>query len=436
MPSTRRRLCQRLASTVAPIALIALIGLAATTSAQAASVVPSGPSTQQVTRHATDQLTELGDAYLVEQDGSWFCPHTNEQSTALCPQELGQGGSSQHFAEVLIKSIVHDRELGAPDYLRVGKARNDCALPPSLAAGEEMECTTGVPAEPPRAQGSGQPKCTNPHVPAAGFEVDSPYCALKDLKDLGVHLGVIVGAAQNHPSGTKPQPRSVKEISYHACEINHDDTANLYDFMFLDQAPKLSDEALKDVVDKVQGGIYWNPDVGAYVPCPYGGWPHLITNDTDYPKGTLATGAWAHAKRFSVMDKPDWQVDAPAAARGDRPAIEEIDHAFIRDVYEQDPGSHPILRLEVAAQSARFAQLAPGVQCQLLTRWAEEQQSSPDLLQHYGMIFPLYGHTLPRSPYTYDSLYRGTFQHQRELVHAFNPDTGFAAFSSCPQPAR
>lgn len=365
-------------------------------------------------------LKDMADTFLVEQDGGWFCPRTpGLEAVAVCPEERGEGHSSREFAELLIEDIVAHPELDPPSYLRAGKARNDCSINPA------EECTTGVPPAP------AQP-CLDVNLPPGQFTVSSPYCALQGLKDVGSNLGVIVGAAQDGIAGEKP-PRTVEDITYHACMINKADTSDLYDFMFLDLAFKLHNADLKSVVSKVQGGIYWNPTAGTYQQCPYGAWPKLITNDTTYPHRTLATGAWGHAKSFNALEGGNWREKAEGAADGSKPAIRPEDAEFVQAVHNQDPGSHPVLRFEVPSQTNRFAQLDVSDQCNLLRRWAKHQKQSSHPSEHFSMLYPLFVHGLPEKPRTYDSLYRGTFLRQRELIHFYNPDLDGRSLSACPQ---
>lgn len=388
----------------------------------AISPVPSQASavSMVVQTRSGEPLKDMGDLFLIEQDGGYFCPHNPAlESTAVCPADTGEGTDSRTFAEFMIEHIVANPQLSPPLYLRAGKARNDCSIAPGA------ECTTGVPAPPP-------PACLSTTLPPAQYTITSPHCALQGLKDVGIKLGVVVGAAGDEDGGIKP-PRSVKDITYHACRINQADTANLYDFMFLDLSFKLQDAALIEVVNKVQSGVYWNPAAGAYQSCPYGAWPKLITNDTTWPQRTLATGAWGHAKSFNVMEGDNWFEKAQGAANGTKPAIRPEDIAFINAVHQQDPGGHPVLRFEVPSQTNRFAQLSSDVQCNLLRRWAKQQKQSAQAIDHFSIIFAFYVHALPDKPETYDSDYRGTFLRQRELVHYYNPDLPGLSLSFCPQ---
>jgi hypothetical protein len=401
--------------------LVGVVVLAAV----AVAAHPAGaadPLPPPATNASTAPLKDMGDAFLVDQDGGWFCPRGDVEATAVCPEDVGEGHTSAQFAELMIEDIVAHPELDPPMYLRVGKARNDCSIVPG------SECTTGVPPTPTTA-------CPAVTLPPDQYTVTTPYCALRGLKDVGIQLGVVVGAAGDEDEDAKPA-RSVQDITYQACRIHQADTDHLYDFMFLDLAFKLSDADLIDVVNKLQGGTYWDPAAGAYQTCPYGAWPKLITNDTTYPARTLATGAWGHAKSFALLSGDDWQAHAEQAAAGTFPAIRDEDTDFIHDVHAQDPGSHPVLRFEVPSQTDRFAELSGDVQCNLLRRWAKQQKQSTSADDEFSIIYAFYVHALPDTPNTYDSLFRGTYQRQRELIHYYNPDLPGVTLSACPQAPR
>ncbi|MFC4115121.1 hypothetical protein [Nonomuraea zeae] len=398
------------------VALVALL----LTVAPAPAPASAGPAAAAAETRSSDPLKDMGDAFLVEQDGGWFCPHNPAlESTAVCPADTGEGGDSRSFAEFMVEHVVANPQLTPPMYLRAGKARNDCSIAPGAP------CTTGVPPAP------AEP-CLAVSLPPAQYTITSPYCALQGLKDVGIQLGVVVGAAGDEDGGAKPA-RSVQDITYHACRINQADSANLYDFMFLDLAFKLPDADLVSVVQKIQSGVYWDPAAGAYRTCPYGGWPKLITNDTTWPARTLATGAWGHAKSFKVLEGDGWRQNAEAAADGLEPSIRTEDFDFVRAVHQQDPGGHPVLRFEVPSQTDRFAQLDSGDQCNLLRRWAKQQKQSEQAVEQFSIIYAFYVHALPDKPETYDSVYRGTFLRQRELIHYYNPDLGEQSLSVCPQ---
>jgi hypothetical protein len=413
--SAGRPMFRRLALLAAPLALLALA------TAPAGAAWPAAGAAAIVQTRSDAPLKDMGDAFLIEQDGGWFCPHNPAlESTAVCPADTGEGGTSRDFAEKFIEHVVANPQLSPPMYLRAGKARNDCSIAPGA------ECTTGVPPLPDQA-------CLSTALPPAQFTISSPYCGLQGLKDVGIELGVVVGAAGDEDGGVKP-PRSVQDITYHACRIRQADTTDLYDFMFLDLAFKLQDPDLISVVNKIQSGVYWNPANGQYEPCPDGGWPKLITNDTTYPNRTLATGAWGHAKSFKVLEGDGWRANAEAAADGLEPSIRTEDWNFIRDVHQLDPGGHPVLRFEVPSQTDRFTQLSGEDQCSLLRRWAKQQKQSTSALEHFSIIYAFYVHALPDKPETHDSFYRGTLLRQRELIHYYNPDLAGLSLSLCPQP--
>lgn len=203
------------------------------------------------TNASTAPLKDMGDAFLVEQDGGWFCPRGVGEAVAVCPEDVGEGHTSAQFAELMIEDIVAHPEFDPPQYLRAGKARNDCSIAPGA------ECTTGVPVTP------AEP-CPSVSSLPSQFTVDTPYCALRGLKDVGVEIGVVVGAAGDEDEGAKP-PRSVQDITYQACRIRQADTENLYDFMFLDLSFKLDDANLVEAVTKLQGGTYWDQIGRAHV---------------------------------------------------------------------------------------------------------------------------------------------------------------------------
>ena len=130
----------------------------------------AAPSAVVQTR-SSEPLRDTADAFLVEQDGGWFCPHNPDlESSAVCPADTNEGTDSRTFAEFLVEHIVANPQLTPPLYVRAGKARNDCSIAPGAA------CTTGVPA--PAA-------CLSPALPPAEYTVTTPFCALKGLRDVG-----------------------------------------------------------------------------------------------------------------------------------------------------------------------------------------------------------------------------------------------------------
>lgn len=352
----------------------------------------------------------MGDLFLVDQDGGWLCPpagardntQSGESPNVKCPAPLlgtGQPRDSRAAVEQLVYDLEAQRKLIAPPYLRVAKARNDC---------RRTECSTAVP----KAQECG---------PA--LSPDNPFCALKALRHRKVKLGVIIGAAKDPAPGINPGPRSVKQIARHACMVNRADTANLYGFMFLDLAFKLSGRKLRSVVSKIQQGRTPRARRG-WKHCRTPGtkktlrWPRLITNDTLYPKGpTLDTGAWAHAKHLGLLDGNTWKQRAKRAAKGKISALTPEDRRFVRAVHRVDPDSHAILRFEVPQQTSKFAQLDPATrQCPLLSKWARGQRGLG-----YTFLHPLYVHAINQSPKDkpYDSFAEGTLPSQLNLIDRF-----------------
>ncbi|HEX8122862.1 MAG TPA: fibronectin type III domain-containing protein [Solirubrobacteraceae bacterium] len=359
---------------------------------------------------------DLADMFLVERDGSWFCGGAGEQvSHATCPQNSSEW-FSRHFL---------DRYAGDHDelYLRLGKARNDCEVGELPIAGP---CQTGVP-------------------PARTCPDDStPYCRLLALKERKIHRGVIMGAEELRPdAGAKPeseepdkrdvQARSVEELAWHACQIAIADTDRLYDFMFLDQAFRLTTRNLRRAVGFIRKGKYAD---GRPCETDHPPWDRLITNDTDWKGGTapLKTGAWAHAKRLSLIDTGAGAMRD--AATGGRPVLLPRDRDFLAAVRRVH--SRAVLRFEVPSQTHVFSTLGTGVQCSLLTRWASEQRRAG-----FTFLYPLYvhaastndpkGHTRP-----YDSYRRGTFGRQLALLERYpGPanDDGLPPCEPNPEPA-
>ena len=133
------------------------------------------------------------------------------------------------------------------------------------------------------------------------------------------------------------------------------------------------------------------------------------------------------------MELANWQSEAHAAANGNAPEIRTEDWDFIHAVHQQDPGGHPVLRFEVPAQSDKFARLSTSDQCSLFRRWAKQQKQSASASDHFSIIYAFYVHALSDKPETYDSVCRGTFLRQRELIHVYNPDQpGNPNLSPCP----
>ena len=332
---------------------------------------------------------DMADVFLVEQDGDWFCNAGKQANNATCPAGHGSRAAALDLLGELFPGPYPDL------YLRVGKARNDCRY---RVGGRR--CSTGVPR----------------HACRSAADFDSPACALDELSRRGVKLGVVIGAL-----GAGGRNRLVRDITWHACQISLDDTRGYYDFIFLDLAFHLA-HRLPQTVRLIQAGRYSN---GAKeLPCPHGAAGHrVMTNDTTWKPGRaknapLATGAWAHAKRLSLLDREN-DIGALRAAAGGDPsrALTDDDRAFVSAVQAHD--SLPVLRFEVPAQTSRFAALEPQLQCQLLARWSSLQAASG-----YTFIHPIYVHgagpaepAAKRTPY--DSFAEGTFVPQVGLFREY-----------------
>jgi len=314
----------------------------------------------------------MGDAFLIDETGGWFCPSL--KATCL--------SGSQQFASWLLEPGYLTAEGPSPLYLRVAKARNDCE------EGQENCSELGVP---------------NPTSPCGPAATNTPFCALMSLKTAGVKLGTVLSAKTDQSDA----PRNPSALAWHACQIRKADIHHLYDFMFMDYTFRLKPPDVRDAVRLIQTGKIVRS--GRTEDCAAGGWPHLITNDTTWrPRGSrsysLRTGAWAHAKRLGVIQKPG----RPASAGG---AFTSIDRAFVKRVNRL--GSRAVLRLEVTPDTSEFAALGRKRQCSLLTSWARGQN---DL--GYSLIFPLFVHgaTQPPGDHPYDSVVEGTLARQLELI--------------------
>ena len=142
------------------------------------------------------------------------------------------------------------------------------------------------------------------------------------------------------------------------------------------------------------------------------GWDRLIVNDNHTP--TLATHAWAHAKRLALLDDKVPAQRVRQAAAGRRSALTGKDLNFVRRVRKQDPQSFAILRFEVTAQTSRFAGVTVPRQCSLLTQWASLQGP-----QNYTLIYPIFVHGVRGQTTFYDSFRQGTFGLQRALMDRY-----------------
>lgn len=395
--------------------VLAAVLLGAAPTAHAATIDPD----------LADRPYDMGDMFLVEEDGGWFCPGTGHPEK-VCPGDADDASQTVDFtsqqAAANILSYMDNHGLNErPKVLRVGKARDDC---------DSTGCPTGVP---------------RPTLCAS--RTATPYCALLALKRENIDLGVIMGSRTVDSDGNSIG-RGTVGMARQACEISQDDNAKvtaddndsgLYDFLFIDQAHYLHSR-VAEVVEMITKGKV--QDNGQWVDClekdgtRAGGWD-VVTNDNGYDETvgyTLKTLAWGHARRLKVMEN---QADALDAANGDKPAVTDDDKTFIRAVQSYDANhesikTRAILRLEVTNQTANFTKwLGPEARCTLLRLWAYGQTQSPG----FTLISPLYVHgaegTDSRS---YDSSHKGTFVRQMELFRKYQEaDQPLFNLTSCPR---
>ncbi|MDQ3933071.1 MAG: hypothetical protein M3340_00385 [Actinomycetota bacterium] len=353
-------------------------------------------------RPANADIADIADAFLVDRD-RWFCPPGVDPGIVTCPAR-----PSNQFAYDLVRHIqLHPEDK--PEYLRATKARNNC---------DSTGCPTGIPPKPPTP-------C--PPAGTAVYTNEQAYCALADLKGMGVKLGVVVGADEDDKGDDQ---RPVREIAKHACAIRQADQDHLIDFMFLDLAYKLKERLEKTVYRIVRGQVH-DPEKG-WVSCSAGGWPKLITNDTTWAPDAptnLKTDAWAHARHLDLLEGADWFDRAAKVARESGDGVTGNDFAFIRAA--KKTGAKAILRFEVTNQSSRFGnpnRLTLSDRCVLLRKWARPQLQSPD----FRFIHPLYVHGAAKdddpntedSWHTYDSIEKGTFALSMHLIDFYSPDDG------------
>lgn len=236
--------------------------------------------------------------------------------------------------------------------------------------------------------------------------------ALEALRRLDVKLGVIMGADED---GAEPDPRSVRDLAWHACQISRADTRHLYSFMFLDLTRALSARALKTVVRRIRAGRTASGKPCPGVPAANRGWPKLIVNDNH--TATLRSKPWAHAKRLELLGDKVSARRVRRAANGRASALLPGDRRFLRRVARLGDGSFAILRFEVTSQTHRFAGLPVAQQCPLLRQWASLQHSAG-----YALIYPLYVHGIPNQTTFYDSFMQGTFGLELALIDRYPAD--------------
>ena len=350
------------------------------------------------------KINDLADAFLVEEDGGWFCkePGKNHPPSKLCPRPSWQAATDLIQA---LGPLALANPGAVPDYMRVAKARNNCTV------GDRGDaCATGVPDPPPDPA-----QCAVPFT-----DVTPPSCALAGLNFAGVRLGIVISAANGKSA------RPVKDIAWQACQVNKADLNGYFSFVFLDLASRLKPDArLKRAVTMIQEGQI-RDETGKLKECTqtkkHLRWSRLITNDRGYRAGDdarLDTGAWAHAADITLLASATSNAKIGAALKHNR-VLRPLDKSFFRSAARV--GSQAVLRFEVTSQTGKLATLTKKHQCQLLKSLASQQHKLG-----YTLDFPFYVHGLdgggpgPGDPMdafheTYDSFAQGTFTLQTQLI--------------------
>lgn len=327
------------------------------------------------------QLYDMAYTVFLSKKGEWIGPRKADGSIDLS----------------IIDDIIEQRRgFARPKFLRMTTASNDCPDP------RREPCWTGVPAE-----------------------GTKEYEALRDLKDAGMKIGVAINVYR------KPEPpegcdegwddptkrnrciRPVSEVVAHAKEINDTD-GNLYDYIFLDFAPRRTPaggagvDDLQEVVDRVRDEA---------------GWARRMTNATGFSsenRQNTAHGMWGDAKRFEIFRGADWKEKVDRVLSGEWEAIRPEDMRFINFIEDHRPDSYAILKLEVPGQVRRFGQLASHEQEKLLRLWARGQAE-----YGYKMMYPLFihgnaAHGDPEREYDSRDEANGTFWMQRVLMERYD----------------
>ncbi len=296
------------------------------------------------------------------------------------------------------------RGFGLPSLLRVGKARNDCT---------HTHCDTGVPPT---------TACADPRE-NHGVDVSTPYCALVSLKRRRIALGVIMGSQRDGDT----KGRTAGAMASQACEIKEDDSSELYDFLFIDQAHFLNGRESK-VVKHITAGEVLNGS-GDWVQCKNSDgrstrWA-VITNDNGVSASNLDTVAYAHTHALRVVGSQSNKGDAKKAADGAIPPLSSEDYDFVRAVNSLSNPTTAILRLEVVQGTANFGTwLGRARQCSLLRKWGRLQQVG-DVGERFTLIYPYYvhgGRDRKEVLSTYDSTSRKTARSIFELIGKFQGD--------------
>lgn len=198
------------------------------------------------------------------------------------------------------------------------------------------------------------------------------------LMNAGVQLGVRYDPFTGS-GNTNPTPLST---------IRQDTSAlyksGFYTFIFLDHALQRSD--VQSVVDAIKAQ----------------GWALIATNETG-GTATPPTGIWLHEKAFNVLNG-NYQQKIIQYPTG----ISPVDTKWIATVTQNDPGSTPVLKLEVTSEIQTFATLSVDVQKSLLTNWAKGQST-----YGYRTFYPFFVTTY------YDCIAAGTYSTQAILLQAY-----------------
>jgi len=224
----------------------------------------------------------------------------------------------------------------------------------------------------------------------AGSEPTSAK-AVKAAKQL-LNAGLILGVKHNPFYGSsKSPPKSLSRIRKETRALFNAKISGqrVYGFIFIDHA--LHRDDIQQIVDIVK-------DVG---------WTLISTNETG-GEATPPTGIWSHRKALNLLNGSyeakiqDFLNNYPNST-----GITHVDIKWINNTLANDPGSVPVLKLEVESEVIRFAALPTDTQIKLLTAWAKNQST-----YNYRTIYPIFVSI-------YDSVAAGTYDTQRTLISTY-----------------
>lgn len=197
---------------------------------------------------------------------------------------------------------------------------------------------------------------------------------IKGGVNLGVRYSPFVGATTTTP----------KPLSTVAADTKKLYASGFYEFLLLDHALQRSD--VQQVVDTIKAQ----------------GWQLILTNETS---GTAAPpkGIWLHAKAFDVMNA-DYRTKIQMYPSGIMPG----DLTWIASVTQNDPGSTPVLKLEIVSEVINFATLSVSEQIKLLAAWAQGESK-----YGYRTFYPYFVNG------AYDSVAVGTYNIQAQLLKRY-----------------